>query len=197
MINLAEKSFCIFGLKGSGKSTLLDYIASCFGDRCLVYDTLHEAPADAAYDFIQPPNRYDSFPLIQAIRDLRSGKTKYSLFMIDECNRFAPSKPAPLFSDLADLNDQNRHYHLSVGYVARRPTQLNQDLTELANYLFFYSLSGKNDIKYLEDIATGLGNVVANLHPFHFVFCPPKRSDFQLMAPVTPNANFIRRARSI
>lgn len=199
MLNLTppqhEASFCIFGLKGSGKSTLVDYILRQYGPQALLYDTLHEAPQDAPYDFIRPKHRYNLAELEAVIGPLRTTKqNRYKLFMIDETNRFAPSKPAPLPSALADLNDQNRHYHLAVGYVARRPSQLNQDLTELATYLFLFHLAGRNDVKFLNNLATNLGDTVANLPEYHFVLVPPRRSEFQVMKPITPDKSFLHRA---
>jgi hypothetical protein len=53
--------------------------------------------------------------------DINKWLPPYSLFIIDEANRFCPPKPKLLPAAVADLNDQNRHYLMSVGYVARRP----------------------------------------------------------------------------
>jgi hypothetical protein len=40
---------------------------------------------------------------------------------------------------------------------------------ELANFLFFFGLSGKNDYAYMEDLHDGLGDAVRNLKKYEFV----------------------------
>jgi hypothetical protein len=72
---------------------------------------------------------------------------------------------------------------MGVGYICRRPSQLNTDLTEIADYLFIFQLGGKNDIQYLNDLKQGLGEAVKNLPPFHFVTVYPDRS-FRVSNPV-------------
>lgn len=191
-LELRRKTFAIFGLRGSGKSTLMDHLAGQFPAATLLYDTLGEAPADAAYHVYHPKAR-NSVPeletVIAAIKDAR----RFQLFLIDEANRYAPSKPAPLPELLADLNDQCRHYDLSVGYIARRPVQLNQDLTELSDYIFVFHLKGLRDIAYLDDMARGLGQAVLGLEGFQFVVVMPNR-DFYVSAPIVPGAKWLDAA---
>lgn len=191
-VDLVRKSFCCFGLRGTGKSTLANHIADQFKSKALVYDTLREAPINSNYDIYQPRIR-NSVPELEAVI-ARIKQSQYKLFMIDETNRFAPSKPVPLPAQLADLNDQCRHYGLTVGYIARRPCQLNQDLTELADYLFIFHLKGKGDIRYLDDISSGLGDAVLSLHDFQFVLVMPDRS-FTVQPAITPDKNWLDAAR--
>lgn len=191
-VDLVRKTFALFGLRGSGKSTLANHIAERFRSKALVYDTLSEAPDNAPYDVYQPKIRNSVTELEAVISRIKA--SSYRLFMIDEANRFAPSKPAPLPPELADLNDQCRHYGLTVGYIARRPCQLNQDLTELAEYLFIYHLAGTRDIKYLDEISGGLGDVVLNLSDFQFVLVMPDRS-FSVQPPVRASKLWLDAAR--
>lgn len=181
MLDLSSKAFCIFGLPDGGKSTLAHYIINQYGDRAFVYDTLNEYP-DAPFDSYTPSDRYDSAELEAVIRAIIA-KNQYFMVLIDEANRFCPSKPTPLPQAVADLNDWRAHYGLSVGYIARRPVQLNQDLTELAHYLFIFRLRGKNDIQYLNDLANGLGDAVSELPPYHFIMVDSARN-YQLFNPV-------------
>ena len=181
MLNLKSKSACIFGLPDSGKSTLANFIASRYGTAAFIYDTLHEYP-ETPFDCYVPKNRQSVTELEAVIRRVLASR-RYSLFLIDETNRFCPSKPAPLPPAVADLNDFRAHYELSVIYIARRPVQLNQDLTELAHYLFIFKLTGKNDIQYLNDLASGLGDAVSTLKPYHFVVVFPDRT-FAVFNPV-------------
>ena len=191
--DLVRKTFCAFGLRGTGKSTLANHIAEAFGPGALVYDTLHEAPLTANYDIYQPLQR-NSVPELEAVIVKIKDGAKYNLFMIDEANRFAPSKPAPLPEELADLNDQCRHYGMTVGYIARRPCQLNQDLTELSDYLFVFHLKGNRDIRYLEDMARGLGDAVLELTGFQFVLVMPDRS-FSVQGPIPASDAWLKSAQ--
>ena len=181
MLDLANKGFCIFGLPDGGKSTLANFLLSKYGSRAFVYDTLAEYP-DHPFDSYCPQDRYDSAELEGVIRAVMAKRT-YSLVLIDEANRFCPSKPVPLPQAVADLNDWRAHYELAVGYIARRPVQLNQDLTELSHYLFIFRLRGKNDLQYLNDISAGLGDAVAELPMYHFILVDSQRN-YQVYEPV-------------
>ena len=194
MIDLHRKTFVTFGLRGTGKSTLANTIANSFGAKCLVYDTLDEVPANAKYDSYIPKVRNNSAELEIVIRQIKTSN-QYQLFLIDEANRYCPSKPSPLPPEVADLNDQCRHYNISVGYIARRPCQLNQDLTELSDYMFIYHLKGKADIAYLRNISEGLGEAVLKLPPYHFIQVNPDRS-FKLMKPIVPDKLWLARAKA-
>ena len=193
MIDIRNTTFAVFGLRGTGKSTFVDYIARQFKHKALVYDTLGEVPEKANYDSYTPVNRYNPAELGGVISSIIASK-QYRLFIIDEANRFCPSKPNPLPEWVADLNDQCRHYQIAVGYVARRLVQLNQDITELADYLFIFHLKGKGDIAYLEDISTGLGDAVLALPKYHFILVNPDRS-FQTYSPIEADKTWLTRAR--
>ena len=181
MLDLKSKSGCIFGLPDSGKSTLANYIASQFGVKAFIYDTMNEFP-DKPYDSYVPRDRRSVIELENVTRKVMASR-QYALFLIDETNRFCPSKPAPLPQAIADLNDFRAHYDLAVIYIARRPVQLNQDLTELAHFLFIFKLTGKNDTQYLNDLAAGLGDAVSQLKLYHFMVVFPDRS-FSIFNPV-------------
>ena len=183
-IKLTRKTWAVFGYKGGGKSTLSQYIASLYGEKCLYYDTLREVPLEAKFHAYKPKNRQNIGELESVIHLLQLNK-RYRMFIIDEANRYAKPKPTPLPQVLADMNDWCRHpqYNLSVGYIARRPVQLNSDLTEIADYLFIFQLGGKNDIKYLNDLRDGLGDTVKNLPPFHFAVVNQSRQ-WQIMTPI-------------
>jgi hypothetical protein len=192
-IDLKRKNAVTFGLRASGKSTFVNKVTEDHGARALLYDTLHEAPKDAPYYSYKPKNRNSVAELEAVILKLKDSR-QFDLFVIDECNRFAPSKPTPLPPQLADLNDQSRHYGLSVIYIARRPCQLNQDLTELADYMFIFALTGKSDIKYLNDISGGLGDTVLQLQQYQFVVVNPNRSYF-IANPITPSEKWLSSAK--
>ena len=184
MLDLNNKGFAVFGLPDSGKSTLTNSILMSYGSKAFVYDTLGEY-ADEPYDRYVPSDRQSADELGIITQSVLAAR-RYNLYVIDEANRFCPSKPAPLPQAIADLNDWRAHYGLSIGFIARRPVQLNQDLTELAHFLIVFALRGKNDIQYLNDISQGLGDTVRELARYHFAVVAPDRS-YQVYAPVTPD----------
>lgn len=199
-IDLTGKTFCAFGLRGTGKSTLVNVILEEFGKFGLYYDTLWEAPPNAIYDAYQPKDRYSVVELETVVKSAIPVNNTiapfYRCICIDESNRFCPPKPAPLPPIIADFNDQCRHYQITGGYVARRPSQLNQDLTELADYLFIFRLKGKNDLQYLSNLAHGLDDAVNALKDHEFVKVNPDRS-FAICAPVKPQQIWLDRATKL
>jgi DNA helicase HerA-like ATPase len=203
-VDLSNVSFCILGVKASGKSTAANIILSECGESSLYYDTLGESPKSARYNYYIPKDRYSVAELENVIIKItpQSGQSvetftpPYSMFIIDETNRFCPPKPHPLPPKVADLNDQNRHYLMSVGYVARRPSQLNSDLIELANYLFIFRLTGKNDLIYLDSTVKGLAAAVSNLDKFQFVLVHPDKH-YQICNALKPNIDWLRRSDNI
>lgn len=182
-IQITRKTFCLFGYKASGKSTLAKYLATQYGEKCLYYDTLHECSTDAEFHTYRPKNTHNLGELLSVVELVKQSK-KYRLFLIDEANRYI-KKNSPLPQPIADMNDWCRHpqYNLAVGYIARRPVQLNPELTEIADYLFIFNLGGINDIKRLNDMRAGLGDTVQSLPPYHFVVANQARQ-FYVSKPV-------------
>lgn len=183
-LNLKGKTGVIFGLKGSGKSNLAATIAESYGASCLIYDALGEYSGSASYDRYVPNDRNSIKELETIIRAVMRTR-KYRLFIIDEAHRPAPPKPAPLPLALRDLNDFCRHeqYDISVLFISQRPVKLHQDITEQADYIFLFRLSGKNDQVYLNELSAGLGDAVPKLPDYHFMLVNQKR-EYKLMAPV-------------
>lgn len=189
-VNLTRKTFCILGYKAGGKSLLAKTIADSYGEKALYYDTLHEVPENASFHSYPPKNRY-SIPELESIINLIKTNKKYRLFLIDEANRFLKPR-TPLPQAVADMNDWCRHpqFNLAVGYIARRPVQINTDIIEIADNLFIFQLGGRNDIKYLNDMRTGLGDTVQNLAQWQFVFVRQNRT-WEVMNPIKANKIYI------
>jgi len=198
MIDLKGKTAVIFGLRGSGKSTMTHYLASEFGKLAFIYDTLGECPPQVKYASYTPKERVppESIKELENIILLLIKSSKYRLIGIDEANRYCPSKPAPLPPVIANLNDQCRHYGITALYIARRPCQLNQDLTELSDYMFIFHLKGKADISYLENISQGLGDAVLRLDNHRFIVVNPDRSYKEYPALQIDN-EWLNRAKSL
>lgn len=180
---LENKGFCLFGLPDSGKSTLANFILTRFGKAAFVYDTLNEF-SSGPYDSYSPVNRNSVTEMENIIRRAFNS-LKYRLIVIDEANRYCPPKPSPLPQAIADLNDWRAHFNVSTGYIARRPVQLNQDLTELAHYIICFHLDGKNDTQYLNDLKAGFGDIVTTLKPYHFALYNKGQSEINVYKPVS------------
>jgi len=158
LIDLSGKGFCIFGVRGSGKSYLVRKILDSTPGH-LVYDPLDEYQGYRRYI---PTDRQSAEELNKVINELVIPR-KPRLFIVDEANKWVRPKPTPLPSGVADLNDMGRHFGIACGWVCRRMTQMNTDIVELSNHLFFFKLSGKNDYVYMENLHQGLGDAVRNL----------------------------------
>ncbi len=199
-IDLTGKTAAILGVKGSGKSTIANMLLNEYGSQALYYDTLLEAPPESVFDIYQPQNRYSVTELETVIANIIpesiNQMPKYRMIVIDEANRFCPPKPAQLPPKIADLNDICRHYLMTAVFIARRPSQLNQDLTDLSDYIFIFRLTGKNDIKWLNDTSNGLGDTVLNLKKFEFVLVNPDKS-FSVFPPIKPDKLWLAKAKKL
>jgi len=164
MIDLANKSWCIFGLRGSGKSWLLESILDSTPDHW-VYDPTDDLKGYRRYI----PTKRDSIAELSGFITKIIIPKKPALFAIDEANKYIVPKPTPLPAGISDLNDLARKWMISCGYVARRPVQFHTDIVELSNYVFFFHLPGKNDYAYMEGLHQGLGDAVRALKSFQFV----------------------------
>ena len=173
MINLADEQFVIFGLKGSGKSWLTKHILDHTQNH-IIYDPLNE---HVGYRRYVPTDRH-SIPelsrfLEQVVIPNANGRTPRGpnprtcaslMRPTDICGMGVPLPPG-----VDDLVDFSRHMHVAVGYVCRRPVQFNTDIVELAETRCFFHLDGKNDIRYMNDLRGGLGDLVKGLRPHEFV----------------------------
>ncbi len=183
-MDLASKGWAVFGLRGSGKSWFVKSVLQSTPDH-LIYDPLKE---HSGYNKYTPTDRTSIEELEKVIQDAvikgikvvednktmfptrRVGETwKPELFVIDEANRYILPKPTRLPKMVNDLVDYQRHWNISFGVVARRPVQFHQDIIELADVVFFFTIPGKNDHAYLNSLHPDLGDTVRNLPPYHFV----------------------------
>lgn len=166
MIEFQNKIFTILGLNGTGKSHLSKGLAR--GHNAVFFDVLNEHSNE--FDSYVP--KYKQYPLIAQEFDvviLKLQNAKYNMLIVDEASRVFPNMK-PLLPNFRSYIDTFRHHNLkSIGFICRRPTQLNTDLVELSHYIFIFRLVGKNDVQYLNSISNGLGDTVQRLNKFEFV----------------------------
>lgn len=187
-LSLRGKRVCVFGLQGSGKSYWSKYTGLHYNS--LVIDIHSEYRSDF-YHVIRPQNKQQGPGLdaeFQQAMDqyVFSKKYRWDMLIIDEANQYFPPKPHPLHPAMARLNDFNRHMGLAFMCVARRPTQLHSDLTELAHYNIFFKLTGINDMKRLRDMYPGLDAAVFALKDHEFIVYETGKR-FYKCAPIPVN----------
>ena len=181
--DLHSRRFCIFGLQGSGKSFVARRILLSEPAH-FVYDVMHEYQGCNRY--LVRNRQYTPEALAELdllVNRVVIGSHKVRLFVMDEASRYCPNR-RPLPESIGELNDLQRHYDVACGFIARRPVQLNTDLVELSHYLFVFTLRGKNDLAYLDSLASGLADAVAGLEKYHFVVVDPQRH-FSVHSPVS------------
>lgn len=191
-IDLINKGFCIFGSRGGGKSVLLRWLAMQFAPRSFVYDPVDDIPETSPIVNYEPRDRY-SVAEFEIVMRRVTASNAFNFIAVDEASRYCPSKPTPLPEIIGELNDMFRHKEygygaplageLTMGYLARRPVQLNQDITEIMEWLFIFNLRGNNDRSYLNGLSEGLGDQAVKLEPYHYLVVYPDRS-YKISAPV-------------
>jgi len=95
-------------------------------------------------------------------------KKRYRLLILDECSRYYRHGES-LPDQIGYINDFNRHMDLSLVWAARRIVQVNVDLAELCHRMIVFSQKGLNDIKRLNDIQAGFGDMVEKLKKHEYV----------------------------
>jgi len=143
----------ILGTQGSGKTTLAKSIIS--GRKHLVYDPLLE--------YVGFNARNSDLPGF--IKELST--MGQCIVVFEEASRYLGKRNTSV--DALNYLDAHRHYNQTVIVVARRPTQLHPDVTELATEMALFYLPGNNDRAILEALAIGLGDAVRGLTRHEFI----------------------------
>ena len=193
MNKLEGKRWVIVGPNESGKSVLAMHIARSFASS-LIVDPLDGYRALPGQHKKYHPQSVTGEAAQQEIdRVVRSlvmegpRVRKVDLWLVDEANRFFPHGK-PLRKHVAWLNDAYRHSGLSWGVICRRPVQLFTDMVELAQWQYFFRLTGRNDLQFVEDQHKGLAEVVGNLQPYHFVERRAATGEWHVCSPVPLDA---------
>ena len=184
----------IVGLQGSGKTVLAKSIIDQYhkqGVSTLVIDYQHEydGKGHTAYrvtDRVNPTQEVDTV-LRHMIIDPYHGRVprrqRYGHLVCDEAPRYFPNR-TPLPTSMAEINDVGRHIGVAVTCIARRFSQVNTDLVELAHEIYLFRQSGVNDLKRCNDMSAGLANIVGHLPPHHYALLDMTTGDVTVKRPV-------------
>ncbi|MCS3901049.1 ATP-binding protein [Methanococcus voltae] len=164
-------SMCVFGIKRQGKTTLLKHMAYSNQKDVLIYDLVHNfnnfgKRCYQAKETQFPDSALEFQRFYSSIYNkLNKNRENPILLLIDECDKIAPNN-SRMPGGLAELNDLHRHAKFNTSFVcvARRPATLNTNLKEIADYIIFFKLTGKNDKSFLNDLHKDLYNAVESLN---------------------------------
>lgn len=156
----------VLGRKGSGKTTLIGEIIAEY-ERVVAIDwngeyqkfgcrtvegaeacsrALVDASGQTRYKLaLIVPRREEAFRLMGII-----GKMKRTLVVVDEASVYC--SPSFLPDELAMLVRLGRHNELSQVYAARRPSELNRDLTAQSDLIVTFQQQEPRDLDYLRAV---------------------------------------------
>lgn len=158
-----NKLVSIFGLHETGKTHIAKVIAQNY--TTAVFDVLGEYD-EQKFDIWNVQS--DSYPEVQQEFDdflefLRNNKQKdngnWDMLLCDETSTVHPNKKS-MPSTMNNFLNYYRHSVEEKGwdmggiFIARRPARMNTNIVELSRYIIVFRVTGKNDIKYLNGIAT-------------------------------------------
>jgi len=153
------KQVIIVGLRGAGKSYLIEQLAKAENKHVFI-DPLDEHTEHTRF---VPSRRMRSEQLqaeVCAFFRKIQGNAKIKLMLCDESNQYFINKWQPLPAEVQDLVDYSRHDKKTICWVARRITQLPTDITELGDIYLFFKQTGKNDLRALDDVCSGLKDIM-------------------------------------
>ena len=188
-MDLSGKQVAIFGKKNMGKSYFTNYLMSKMSGNYACFDPMHEHPDYSDDDLVVRPTERRGEEAMQQLSEFVEfaveNRHNFDYIIVDEINRFH-GKRGTLGGAIGDLVDFTAHYNMGFIFCARRPVQVHADLQELSDYQFIFRLSGVNDIRRLDGIASGLGERAASLSEREYI-CVKPSGDFATRSPVNAN----------
>lgn len=166
----------IFGRKGSGKTELTRKIIKEH-PRVFAFDTLAEydkgfrvcegkqACIDAMLDVKDRRSYRLALRCIELDDNLELMALAYEfprcLVVVEETSLYA--RPTYLPNEIARFVRYGRHREIDQIYIARRPSEVNRDLTAQADIVVSFEQREPRDVKYLRDVAGEAAEQVQNL----------------------------------
>lgn len=169
-----NKITCITGLPGSGKSHLIKHFI------------LPELAESKAKVVVVDPNmeyysKYDDITIFRLmdygsaedeievlIKFLLDTPKAVDVVIMDESN--VVFNKLRLTSAAKKLVNTLRHQEIDLIVVARRPVDINITISELARERYIFKARGVNDIKRLNEIIDGLGDVAQQLNGHDYLY---------------------------
>ena len=179
-INLKNKITFISGLNASGKTYFAEH-AILPSYRCLVHDPLKQYPQTEADIYIPKNINYPAIALDNETfleKYVKENASKYDLLIFEEASRTFPNSK-PLMSSMRSFLDTYRHWGsggFGIIFICRRPAQIFTDIPELSHHLICFGNKGMNDISRLNAESNGLGDLVATLSNYEYVFVDQDRT---------------------
>jgi len=184
--DLSGKQVAVFGKKNMGKSYFINYLMSKMEGNYACFDPMREHTDYRENDLVIQPTERRGEGAMQQLSEFVEfaveNRHNFDYIIVDEINRFH-EKRGQLDGAIGDLIDFTAHYGTGLIFCARRPVQVHADLQELSDYQFIFRLSGVNDIRRLDGIASGLGERAASLEEREYI-CVKPGGDFATQRPV-------------
>ena len=195
----------VFGGHNCGKSYFMKTMTSKY--RTVVFDPLREYNPEK-FDVYRPESdRQDRMTkeYNQFLRDLRDTQRvketpKYELLISSEISSYL--RNGSYGTHINNFLNYYRHpidergWDIGGLYDARRPAKVHADLREVTPYkIIFGGISGSNDLRALDNMATGLSDAVRKLDtpfdrdkgpghfPYEFIVVYPD-NNFEVCAPI-------------
>jgi len=190
-MNLSGKQVAIFGKKNMGKSYFTNYLMSKMDGNYACFDPMQEHPDYSENDLVVRPTERRGEGAIQQLSSFVEfavqNRQQFDYVIVDEINRFH-DKRGDLAGPIGDLIDFTAHYGMGLIFCARRPVQVHTDLQELSDYQFIFRLSGVNDVRRLDGIASGLGERAASLDEREYM-CVKPGGEYERRRPIDATLN--------
>lgn len=179
-VNLLNKIFYVCGLHGTGKTNLLKYIA--LQHHTVIFDTSHEWDVNRYHVYRPTASTYPQITIeaeqflsfLKKQNYIVNGK-KIDMIIFSEAESIFPNRKTlpPVFSEFLR---EHRRLRVAIGLDGHRPTTINTTLMSLAQYIFIFRLTGKNDLDYLKQLNFQIGDMPVQLQPYHFIVLDPNRN---------------------
>jgi len=182
-VSFEGQQIVVIGHRGAGKSTWIQHILNQTNGHFIVdMNREHEG-----YNRYLPEYRRGDEAkaeidgVISRVATDNDPSYRPSMVVFEEANRYIPNQ-GTIPGAVGEMVDLGRHYETAVSdgiavmYVTRRPSQLDTDVIELADYLIVYRVRGKNDKRRLNSEASGLGDKAATLGEYEYLLVRPDRS---------------------
>lgn len=174
----------VLGRKGSGKTTLARKISHEY-ERVIAFDWVGEFGTEDRFELVAGL-REGADALVKAsgrkryrvsIRGLTreetyrlfavASKLKRALLIVDEASNYCSAAFLP--DEIATLVRYGRHNELSQLYIARRPSEVNRELTAQSDLVVTFQQQEPRDLEYLRALMGKVGDRARELGRYQII----------------------------